>query len=485
MTEEAKLPQRHSALLVGEAGIVFTLWRLAPSDELAGRSARTRARERRQRRERAHVGRPRHAARRARAAGRDRSDDRWRDAVRESEEDLRASARRGRALDAGSLRPAAAGSSARCTGSIGNVLALGEPGNVADVLARTAVVEGEHANWPPSVDGYDSLRLQWCHGAPGILIHAAEYLDEDLLLAGAQLVWDAGPLGDEKGFGICHGTAGNGYALLKTFERTGDERWLERARAFAVHALEQAERMPARYTLFTGGVGAALFARTASSARAAFPVLEDLYVSARPASASRPAERPRTRTAPARPRTRGRGTARRERSPHGRIDGRLRRVCVGPGRERRAQRREGDRLGPLSARPVEQSAPDSADTGTGDVARAAASVFSWSRNASYGASPASCSTRNVECEPSEARCPCTYSAFPLSTEPRPRIDHCVGSRLRSSAIPLAIAVAAKTPTAPTTSAATRSRRPRRRVVTARRLSATNRSSPRACRSVVM
>ena len=97
-----------------------------------------------------------------------------------------------------------------------------------------------------------------------------------MLLKGAQLIWDAGPLGDEKGFGICHGTAGNGYALLRTFERTGDERWLERARAFAVHALEQVERMPGRYTLFTGGLGTALFAGDCIGAQARFPVLEDL-----------------------------------------------------------------------------------------------------------------------------------------------------------------------------------------------------------------
>ncbi len=88
--------------------------------------------------------------------------------------------------------------------------------------------------------------------------------------------WDAGPLGDEKGFGICHGTAGNGYALLRTFDCTGDERWLERARAFAVHALEQVERMPGRYTLFTGGLGTALFAGDCIDAQARFPVLEDL-----------------------------------------------------------------------------------------------------------------------------------------------------------------------------------------------------------------
>jgi len=60
----------------------------------------------------------------------------------------------------------------------------------------------------------------------------------------------------------------------KTFERTGDERWLERARAFAVHALEQAERMPSRYSLFTGAIGVALYAADCIDARPRFPVLE-------------------------------------------------------------------------------------------------------------------------------------------------------------------------------------------------------------------
>ena len=47
-------------------------------------------------------------------------------------------------------------------------------------------------------------------------------------VAGGELTWRAGPLA--KGAGLCHGTAGNGYAFLKLFERTGDERWLDRAR---------------------------------------------------------------------------------------------------------------------------------------------------------------------------------------------------------------------------------------------------------------
>jgi len=123
------------------------------------------------------------------------------------------------------------------------------------------------------------IRLQWCHGAPGIVATAAPYLDEELLLAGAELTWRAGAHGKEKGAGICHGTAGNGYALLKTFERTGDERWLQRARRFAVHALGQVERTRAenghgRYSLFTGDLGVALFASACVDGEPAFPVLD-------------------------------------------------------------------------------------------------------------------------------------------------------------------------------------------------------------------
>ena len=159
-------------------------------------------------------------------------------------------------------------------GLLGNVLALAEVESAVPFLRSLALREGVHVNWAIGPDD-DKLRLQWCHGAPGILIHAAHVLDEELLLGGAQLTWDAGPLErNEKNAGICHGTAGNGYALLRTFEVTQDELWLERARAFATHALEQARALPPRYSLFTGGVGAALFARDCLRASARFPVVE-------------------------------------------------------------------------------------------------------------------------------------------------------------------------------------------------------------------
>ena len=169
-------------------------------------------------------------------------------------------------------------------GLVGIVQALGPKGPKEDarrILAESAHREDGLANWPPrprpELAGPDGeIRLQWCCGAPGIVIGAADYLDEELLLAGAELVWRAGPHGDEKGANICHGTAGNGYALLKTFERTGDELWLERARRFAMHALEQVERMPSRHSLFTGGTGVALYAADCIEARGRYPIMDSV-----------------------------------------------------------------------------------------------------------------------------------------------------------------------------------------------------------------
>ena len=151
----------------------------------------------------------------------------------------------------------------------------------AAALTKYAVREDGLANWPMTVeepleteDG--EIRLQWCHGGAGVLASAAEYMDEDVMLAGAELCWQAGPPNLEKGYGLCHGTAGTGYAFLKTFERTGDELWLERARRFAVHALEQVDRLPPRYSLLTGSIGAALFARDCVEARPTVPIVDVL-----------------------------------------------------------------------------------------------------------------------------------------------------------------------------------------------------------------
>ena len=177
-------------------------------------------------------------------------------------------------------------------GVAGNTLALlrfepdaADADESAAVLSRHAFREDGLANWPgtprPQLtrprDG--RIVLQWCTGAPGVVAGAWNYLDEDLLLAGAELIWRAGAHQDEKGHGLCHGTAGNGFALLKAFARTGDELWLERARRFAVHALAQAERIATasgrrRYSLFTGDVGTALFAAACLDGDTRFPIID-------------------------------------------------------------------------------------------------------------------------------------------------------------------------------------------------------------------
>lgn len=166
------------------------------------------------------------------------------------------------------------GRSSRCLGPAhgfaGCALALDlDVRDVSETLQPFAVEEDGLVNWLPyaGMERLESprdgqIRMQWCHGAPGIVGTIGQLLDEEQAVAGAELTWRAGPLA--KGAGLCHGTAGNGYAFLKLLELTGDERWLERARAFAMHAVTQMERARAedgrgRYSLWTGDPGVALY----------------------------------------------------------------------------------------------------------------------------------------------------------------------------------------------------------------------------------
>ena len=157
---------------------------------------------------------------------------------------------------------------------------------VATVAAELAEREGDLAQWAPTLeppsDARAGRRTQWCHGAPGMVASLAAIAPGDdalteLLVAGGELTWTAGPLA--KGPGLCHGTAGNGYALLKLFERTQDERWLDQARAFAMHAQAQVERErrhhgQGRHTLWTGDPGTAIFLADCLDATAGLPLLD-------------------------------------------------------------------------------------------------------------------------------------------------------------------------------------------------------------------
>ena len=278
------VPSRaQSGLLTGESGPLLVAWRLVPSAELAD-ALLARVRENLDNEAVETMWGAPGTMLAARAMLDWTGEERWADAWRESAEAIW-EAREPDGLWTNRLYGQTYRSLTPPHGLVGNVAAL-RPAledarreqleqETRSVLARLAVTEEGLANWPMREGTADDLRLQWCSGAPGIVIAAAPYLDEELLLAGAELTWRAGPPGMEKGSGICHGTAGNGYAFLKVFERTGDERWLERARRFAVHALEQVERRgQGRYSLWTGDVGAALYAADCLEGRTAYPVLE-------------------------------------------------------------------------------------------------------------------------------------------------------------------------------------------------------------------
>jgi Lanthionine synthetase C-like protein len=272
-----------SALLTGESGPLLVAWRLAPSAELAD-DLLARVRENLEN-EAVEImwGAP-GTALAAKAMLDWTGEERWREAWLMSAESVWA-AREPDGLWTNRLYGETFRSLTPPHGLVGNVHVLRAAldderrqrleQETADVLARLAVTEDGVANWPRR-EGVEA-KLQWCSGAPGIVSAAADYLAEDLLLAGAELIWHAGPPGMEKGSGICHGTAGNGYAFLKVFERTRDELWLDRARRFAVHALGQIERRGmGRYSLWTGDVGVALYAADCIDGVGAYPILDSL-----------------------------------------------------------------------------------------------------------------------------------------------------------------------------------------------------------------
>jgi len=154
---------------------------------------------------------------------------------------------------------------------------------VPATLTSNAIRGDLGVNWPPvvSADPVPTL-VQHCHGAPGIVTALADRQIASpellaLLEAGGELTWRAGPLA--KGSNLCHGTGGNGFAFLKLHQLTGAPIWLDRARAFAMTAIEQCraarvEHGRGRYSLWSGDIGLACYLHECLEGTARFPTVD-------------------------------------------------------------------------------------------------------------------------------------------------------------------------------------------------------------------
>jgi len=279
------------SLWMGETGIRLALHRLSPSKENADRLAELIAGNAEDERREVMWGSP--GTMLAAAAMHELTgEERWLDLWRASAAWLRDEWDPQTGLWTQQLYGSVAQYIGPAHGFAGCVLALSREADdevhrrAAEATARYAVEADGLANWPPVSStglrsGRDkSIRVQWCHGAPGIVASLARCAPDDdehgrLLCAGGELTWRAGPLA--KGANLCHGTAGNGYAFLSLHERTGDELWLERARSFAMHAAAQVaaarrEYGRGRYSLWTGDAGTALYLADCVAGGGALPL---------------------------------------------------------------------------------------------------------------------------------------------------------------------------------------------------------------------
>lgn len=160
-------------------------------------------------------------------------------------------------------------------------------------ISHAENLEQTHAgaiNWPPLASQLSNpqasdLLMQWCHGAPGVIcaLQRADLPELDAwLYKGGLSILEAGPV--SKGSSLCHGTAGNGYALLYLHQRLQSKLpahlpsipWLTHARRFGMYALQQSLTAYAaqgdwHYSLWTGDAGLACFLLDCLQERAHLP----------------------------------------------------------------------------------------------------------------------------------------------------------------------------------------------------------------------
>ncbi|XP_015437581.1 PREDICTED: lanC-like protein 1 isoform X2 [Dufourea novaeangliae] len=123
-------------------------------------------------------------------------------------------------------------------------------------------------NFPSSNGSTTDKLVHWCHGAPGMtMLFCLAYevfKDEQYLntaLQCGEVIWERGLL--KKGYGICHGVAGNAYTFLCLFQHTKDVSHLYRACKFAEWCMDFGTHMTTnpdrQFSLFEGLAGTIYF----------------------------------------------------------------------------------------------------------------------------------------------------------------------------------------------------------------------------------
>ena len=93
-------------------------------------------------------------------------------------------------------------------------------------------------NFPSSLPPKDDKLIHWCHGAPGVvhlMLAAYDVFNDSKYLNAAEscgtVTWERGIL--HKGYGLCHGTAGNAYVFIKLYQTTKNPKYLYNAVKFS------------------------------------------------------------------------------------------------------------------------------------------------------------------------------------------------------------------------------------------------------------
>uniref|UniRef100_A0A2P2HZJ1 LanC-like protein 1 n=1 Tax=Hirondellea gigas TaxID=1518452 RepID=A0A2P2HZJ1_9CRUS len=144
------------------------------------------------------------------------------------------------------------------------------PPGALETLIRPSVDYMQRQLFPsgnlPSSEGSGSgdKLVHWCHGAPAaVLLFAMAYkvFESTQYLQAARkccaVVWQRGLL--KKGYGLCHGSAGNAYCFLYMYQVTGEAEYLYQACQFGSWCQQYGEHgcsVPDRpYSLFEGLAG--------------------------------------------------------------------------------------------------------------------------------------------------------------------------------------------------------------------------------------